>query len=644
MRRQVFAAIVGICLGSATAQAQNLQERYEAAEKAFAAKEYDTAATVFAEVLSRLAKSQRDSTVEADLRRRIAETDLALGRPERAITTLTPAVSIYTKAPGQPFLMETYSLLGRAYEKLGEMHRAAENYQATLRLNTDPARKTALSIPLARAAVFTDAVLARSLVDAMIADFKPTEDKRRSGELLGEFQTLRGRIELNAGNHAEALEWFKKASKSAGGIGTRVSLSDVAIRSDLALASHLTGDDDKAFYYIAMTGAGRMGGKGPQFPDWRALKLPDCSPAFDIWPEDLVVFDIALGDDGHVMSAEPIYSTKPGKIEAEFVKAARTWLWSAEEMTKTEPFWRFSIRVATRCVFNTDRRWVGLGFMRELVKEVSTLRNPVLDVDSSADFKTLRAELVRREAADGTNSMNLIPVLVALAEHDEEGVYAERAREILGSNSISARSRAILDVLMARRQMGRGADALQMQPGAAWPSDVVDWFRIEQGLQLEKRKRGERAVPLYTAVFERGNAKTDTLAQFAALRLASIAYAGKAQERASGYLAATGLRPDQCALVDTSPIPESTGASSSDYPREAMNWGFEGYMVSNYDIGVDGKTKSPRVVFAYPPFVFEDTMERIISRWRFKPIYREGEQIGCTGATQSIRFNIPGKS
>jgi tetratricopeptide (TPR) repeat protein len=644
MRRDVFAAIVWVCLSSGETQAQNLQERYDAAEKALAAGEYKNAATLFDEVLGRLAKSQRGSMVEADLRRRIAETDIALGRPERAIIVLAPALSISTKAPGQPFLMETYALLGRAHEKLGEMHLAVENYQAALRLNADPARAATLSVPLARAATFADAPLARSLVDSLIENFKPIEDKRRSGELFGELQSLRGRIELNAGNHAAALDWFKKAAKSAGGVGTRVSLSDVAIRSDLALASHLTGDDGKAFFYIAMTGAGRMGGKGPQFPDWRALKLPDCSPAFDIGPEDLVVLDIALGEDGRVISAAPIYSTKPGKIEAEFVKVARTWIWSAEEMQKTEPFWRLSIRVATRCVFNTDRRWVGTGFMYELVKEVRALRKPVIDVDSSSDFKTLGAELAAAEAADGPDSMSLIPVLMALAEHDEEGVYIKRARDILSANGVSARSRAILDVLMARRQMWRSTEALQMQPNSDWPADVTDWFRIEQGLQLEKRKRSEQAIPLYKAVFERGNAKTDTLAQFAALRLASIAFERKAQDRASAYLASTGLRPDQCALVDANPIPESTGASSNDYPQEAMNWGFEGYMVSNYDIGVDGKTKSPRVVFAYPPFVFEETMQRLISRWRFKPIYREGEQIGCSGATQSIRFNIPGKS
>lgn len=643
MRWHIFAAIVGICLTSAAAQAQKLQEQYDAAEKAFAAGEYDKAATLFAEVQGRLAKSQRGSTVEADLRRRIAETDIALGRPERAIAALAPAVPIYAKAPGQPFLGETHLLLGSAYEKLGEMDRAAENYQAALRLNTDPARKTALSIPLARAAVFTDAALARRLVDAMIDDFKPLEDKKRSGELLGEFQSLRGRIELNAGNHAEALDWFKKAAKSAGGVGTRVSLADVGIRSDLALASHLTGDEDKAFYYIAMTGAGRMGGKGPQFPDGNALKLPDCSPAFDIGADDLVVLDIALGDDGRVINAAPIYSTKPGKIEAEFVKAARAWRWSAEEMAKTEPFWRFSIRVATRCTFNTDRRWVGSGFVRELIKDVSA-KKPLQDIDSPVGTDALRAELARREAADGPDSMSLVPVLATLAEEDEDGVYIERAQKIMEENGISPRARAILGVLVARSLMQRGSDALQMQPDAGWPADIADWFRVEQGLELEKRKRSERAIPLYTAVFERGNAKTDTLAQFAALRLASIAFERKAQERASGYLAATGLRPDQCALVDASPIPASTGASSADYPREALNWGFEGYMVSNYDIGTDGKTKSPRVVFAYPPFVFEDTMERIISRWRFKPIYRESEQIGCTGATQSIRFNIPGQS
>ena len=146
MRGHIFAAIVGICLTSAAAQAQKLQEQYDAAEKAFAAGEYDKAATLFAEVQGRLAKSQRGSTVEADLRRRIAETDIALGRQERAIAVLAPVVSIYAKAPGQPFLMETYSLLGRAHEKLGEMQRATENYQAAPRLNTVTACRPALAI------------------------------------------------------------------------------------------------------------------------------------------------------------------------------------------------------------------------------------------------------------------------------------------------------------------------------------------------------------------------------------------------------------------------------------------------------------------------------------------------------------------
>lgn len=638
----MFAAAAVIYSAAVPVEAQTLQQRYDSAEAAFAAGNYEKASALYADILPRMAKSQRGSTAEGDLRQRLGEADIALGRLESGLATLTPAIAIYEKAKATSSLVDVHTLIGRAHEKLGEMHQAAESYQTALDLNADPARIQRLSIPLTRALVFTDTPRARRMADAMLKDFQPGEDKRRSGELLGEFQMLRGRVELNAGNHGEALDWFKKAAKSAGGIGTRVSLSDVAIRSDLALASHLTGDNDKAFYYIAMSGAGRMGGKGPQFPDWRVLNLPDCSPAFDIGPDDLVVLDIALGDDGSVRSAAPIYSTKPGKIEAEFVKAARTWLWSAEEMQKTEPFWRLSIRIATRCVFSTDRRWAGAGFVSELLQEVNA-KKPLQDVDDRLGTEALRAELARREAIDGSDSMSLVPVLATLAAEDEEGVYIKRTRQIMESNGVSSRSRAILDVLVSRILMQRG-EALQRQPDVGWPRDVADWFRIEQGLQLEKRNRSEQAARLYEAVFQRGNAKTDTLAQFAALRLASITYAGKAEERASNYLAATGLRPDQCALVDAKPIPESTGASSNDYPQEALNWGFEGYMVSNYDVGIDGKTKAPRVVFAYPPFVFDDTMERIISRWRFKPIYREGEQIGCTGAKQSIRFNIPGKS
>lgn len=644
MSRHIFAAAAVICAAAAPVEAQTLQQRYDAAEAALAAGEYEKASTLFADVLARMGKTQRGTPAEADLRQRIGETDIALGRLESGLATLTPVIAIYEKAKATSALVDAHGLIGRAHEKLGEMRQAAESYQAAYDLNTDPAKIQTLSIPLARALVFTDAARARRMADAMLKDFRPGEDKRRSGELLGEFQMLRGRVELNAGNHKEALEWFKTAAKSAGGIGTRVSLSDIAIRSDLALASFLTGDLDKAFYYIAMTGAGRMGGKGPQFPDGSALTLPDCSPAFNLGPDDLVVLDIALSDDGRVLSAAPVYSSKPGEIEAVFVKAARSWLWSAEEMQKTEPFWRISTRVAVRCTFNTERRWIGDAFMRELVGETKAQTVSFGPLAGKADTETLRRELARLEAATGPDSPALVPVLTRLAEKDDEGVYVERARQIMEASDLSARRRAILDALIARNRVQRGGEALQRQPDASWPSDVADWFRVEQALELEKRRRSDRAEPLYAEVFRRGDPKTDTLAQFAALRLASIAYDRKAQEQASGFLAATGLRPDQCALLDAAPIGRNNWVTADDYPQAAVNWGAEGYIVMGYDIAVDGKVKTPRVVFAYPPFVFEDTMEAVVGRWRFKPIYREGEQIGCTGARQTFRFFIPGKS
>lgn len=642
MGRIIFIACA-FALWASAASAETLQERYNAAEQASAAGEHEKALALFTDVLGHMLELQRESKTGADLRRRIAETELALGRPERALSTLTPARAIYEKAKSEPSaLVQTYRLIGRAHEALGEMHPAAESYRAAIKLNTDPEFAEVLSVPLARVSVFTDTAGARGLIDATIAGLKPLPDKKRSGERLGEFQSLRGRAELNAGNYKEALAWFEKAAKSAGGlVGSRVSLSDIVIRSDLALASYLSGNVDDAFRYIALTGSGRMGDKAPLFPEHQALMLPDCSLAFGIEPDDLVVLDIGLGEDGRVVSVLPVYSSKPGEIEAAFVRAARSWQWPAEDMQKTEPFWRVAIRVAVRCTYSTDRRWVGTGFVRELHKDIRARGFVLKPVDDEADPGTLRAELSKREAAEGPDSMSLIPVLATLAEKDDEGVYVERARQIMEKSGVSTRSRAILDVLVARSQMRRGGEALQMQSDANWPADVTDWFRVEQALALEKRRRNDQATLLYAKVFERGNAKTDTLAQFAALRLASIAYERKAQNNASGYLAATGLRPDQCALLDATPIPTRASASSNDYPRAALAWGFEGYTVANYDITIDGQVRTPRIVFAYPPFVFEDTVEALISRWRYKPIYREGEQIGCSNARYSLRFRIP---
>ncbi len=82
------------------------------------------------------------------------------------------------------------------------------------------------------------------------------------------------------------------------------------------------------------------------------------------------------------------------------------------------------------------------------------------------------------------------------------------------------------------------------------------------------------------------------------------------------------------------------GADSSRFPMEAMRWGFEGWVKTEYDIAADGKTTSQRAVIAYPPFVFRDAAVGMAKDFRFEASYRPEGAAGCTAAQQNIAFHI----
>ena len=124
------------------------------------------------------------------------------------------------------------------------------------------------------------------------------------------------------------------------------------------------------------------------------------------------------------------------------------------------------------------------------------------------------------------------------------------------------------------------------------------------------------------------------------MRLASLKAAAKQFDEAEGLLQAAGLDPEQCELVDMTPIALNVRMSSDDFPKEALRWGFEGWVQISYDIDTQGRVVEPRTVIAYPPFVFGPATEKTASRFRYQPIYRAGKSISCTGYTFKVRYGI----
>ena len=77
------------------------------------------------------------------------------------------------------------------------------------------------------------------------------------------------------------------------------------------------------------------------------------------------------------------------------------------------------------------------------------------------------------------------------------------------------------------------------------------------------------------------------------------------------------------------------------YPREAAMKGQEGWVKIEFTITETGTVKSPRVIDAEPPRVFNREAIRAILKWKFKPRVVDGVAVERL-ATQTIDFNLEG--
>ena len=75
------------------------------------------------------------------------------------------------------------------------------------------------------------------------------------------------------------------------------------------------------------------------------------------------------------------------------------------------------------------------------------------------------------------------------------------------------------------------------------------------------------------------------------------------------------------------------------YPREAAMSGTEGWVKIEFTITETGSVKSPRVIDAQPPRIFNREAIRAILKWKFKPRVVDGIAVERR-ATQTIDFTL----
>ena len=126
----------------------------------------------------------------------------------------------------------------------------------------------------------------------------------------------------------------------------------------------------------------------------------------------------------------------------------------------------------------------------------------------------------------------------------------------------------------------------------------------------------------------------------AMVRLAAIQAAAGDQAAAAASYERTGLDTRQCALLDAQPALLRSNTGSADFPMAAMQWGFEGWVRTEYDVRADGKTAQQRAIIAYPPFVFRSAAIDVAKNFTYSVSYRPDGSAGCGGKQQNINFSL----
>ena len=204
-----------------------------------------------------------------------------------------------------------------------------------------------------------------------------------------------------------------------------------------------------------------------------------------------------------------------------------------------------------------------------------------------------------------------------------------------------AMTRARIDADRAKR-MRAGMRALLAQPDTAADPLSAGTLRLLIARPEYREAPPADAQTLLDAVIDSpGLPQRHPLKVNAMLQEANLLAAKGDLSGARAVFDRTGLNAEQCAMIGLTPAMRRSGASSSDYPTEAVRMGFEGWVKTEFDVAADGSTIAPRAIVAYPPFVFDEAATGIIRDARFTSSFRPTGSVACAGSRQAVVFRLP---
>ena len=481
--------------------------------------------------------------------------------------------------------------------------------------------------------------------------------------VVAQWHALHARILLNQGDVKGGRAELKTALALAGGEKDNINLAEALLRADVAQAAMLDHDKDEAYRFMALSGAGRIE-KSP-FARAKVMEPPSCGPDTGLTPQDSAVVQFSIGDDGLVSDAQPIYATGNYAKASAFARAVTTWAWAPQDAANIPAFFRAASRIELRCT-NADGNGGGASPIVPLRQRFAAwakgIKGPYTSLLNSGDDKPVAwpalvaAAQAAQDHADGAAELAIRTLMAPVDLRPATAVRAsiDRARLLAqGGNWPPAVSNAALVLLTAvtpdqtgRRSSGAVASSalLTLADGPALAQDALaqDTALLLAVSLPAKAPDTLKADQILQRVAGDGRlGDHHPLRQFAQLRLASDAARQGDLTQAQSLFQATGLSAEQCALIGPKPAIIS-GAHSSDFPTDALRWGFEGWVRTEFDIQADGHTADVRAVASYPPFIFADAAQRIGRGARYQSSFRPDGGAACSANNQMINFKIPG--
>ena len=546
--------------------------------------------------------------------------------------------------------------VSKAHVALGDVARVALDYDTAgreYRAAIDLAKGTARVTPLLRLSQVTmfdrDG---KALAAAEEARSLALAEPRYSRKDVAAVMTQHARVLLNEGRDQEAYKELKESLAKQGGLGSKVSASDIATRSDLAIAALRNKDEDGARLYLAYTGAGRL--RDTPFASARVMDPPVCGSEAGLMPQDEAIVEFSLEEDGHVSGVSPIWTTGRRGAALAFARAVANWSWLAEDAKKIPLLFRYTTRVEIRCIKAPEAPALVKPLQEATeawLADKGADRPAWADLPAAAALPLQRAALLRAQGAgDAAATMQAALALAfsPVTKNDEFDALMATATTAAARLAPPPAVRTYLAIHSANGEQHRGADHYRtaMRALLAKPETVADplgaaTVRMLIARPIAKSRPPADAKALLDAVIDDPTLSARHPLKIAAmLDEANLLAAAGNPEAARAAFERTGLSAEQCALIGLQPTVRRSGASANDFPMEARRLGFEGWVRTEYDIAPDGRTVTPRAITAYPPFVFDAAAIGIVRGIRYGSTFRPDGALACAGEQQSVVFRI----